>query len=107
MWFLLDGDAILFTTSAGSIKGQDIQRAPAVSLLVENEAPPFGYALIEGTASMSRDREEQLQWNTRLAQRYVGPSKAEKIGQLNTGDDTLLVRVIPTHISGYDVIAED
>jgi PPOX class probable F420-dependent enzyme len=106
VWFVLDGDSILFTTSVHSIKARHLKRDPRVSVLVENEQPPYGYALIEGKATMALNPDDQLDWNTRLAARYVGPEQAEAFGRRNTTDDTVLVRVTPDKVTGYDNIIE-
>ena len=106
VWFVVDGDSLVFATSEHSIKGKDLKRDPRVSLLVENEQPPFGYALVEGMASMALNPKDQLDWNTRLAARYVGPDQAEAFGRRNTSEDTLIVRVTPEKVSGYDNIIE-
>ena len=106
VWFVLDGDSLVFATSGKSIKGQNMERDPRVCLLVEDEQPPYGYALIEGHATLIPNPEDQLDWNTRMAARYVGTEQAEAFGRRNTADDTILVRITPEHVTGYDNIIE-
>ena len=106
VWFVLDGDTLVFATSENSVKGKNLERDPTVCLLVEDERPPYGYALIDGHATVSPNREDLLDWNTRLAARYVGREQAAAFGRRNTTDDTILVRITPEKVTGYDNIIE-
>jgi PPOX class probable F420-dependent enzyme len=106
VWFVVDGDGIVFATSENSVKGKDLLRDPRVCLLVENEEPPYGYAIMEGKATLSPNPPDQLDWNIRLAARYVGRDQAEAFGRRNTADDTLVVRVTPERVTGYDNVTE-
>ena len=55
IWFVLDDDGTLvFTTGAGTMKGRAIQRHPAVCLCIDDEAPPFAFVMIDGTAGSRR-----------------------------------------------------
>ncbi len=96
----------MFATSENSVKGKDLLPDPRVSLLVENEEPPYGYALIEGKATVSPNPPDQLDWNTRLAARYVRRDQAAAFGRRNTADDTLLLRVTLERVTGYDNVTE-
>lgn len=40
VWFLLDGDTIVFTTGADTVKGRDLRRDGRVALCVDDERPP-------------------------------------------------------------------
>jgi PPOX class probable F420-dependent enzyme len=106
VWFVLDGDSLVFTTSEKSVKGHDLERDPTVCLLIENEQSPYGYVQIEGHATVTPNPADQLDWNTRLATRYVGPEEGKAYGRRNTTEDTLLVRVTPEKVTGYDNIIE-
>ena len=96
IWFVLDGDDLVFTTGVDTIKGKAIRRDPRVALCVDDDTPPFSFVTIEGTASVSRDLDEMLVWATRLGARYMGAAVAEQFGRRNAVPDELLVRVTPT-----------
>jgi PPOX class probable F420-dependent enzyme len=106
IWFDLDGDAIVFTTWHTTVKATNIRRDPRVSLCVDDEAPPFAYALIEGTASMSDDLAALAHWAARIAGRYMGAGLAESYGKRNSVPGELLVRVTPTKIVAQAGIAD-
>ena len=98
MWYDLDGETLIFTTSSESVKGVNIRHDPRVCLCVDEETPPFAFVLIEGTAAISSDLEERRYWATRIGGRYMGADLAEVYGQRNSGPGGLLVRVTPTKI---------
>src|SRR5215831_19148552 len=55
VWVDLDGDQIVFMTSADTVKGRAIVRDPRVSLCWDDERPPFSFVTIAGTAATSAD----------------------------------------------------
>lgn len=98
IWFVMDDDDLILTTSKESVKGRAIRRDGQVALCVDDEDPPYAFVLIEGTAATSEYQDELLRWSTRLAARYVGEEKAEEYGELNAGEGEMLVRVTPTKV---------
>lgn len=106
IWFDLDGETLIFTTWHESVKAKNIRHDPRVSLCVDDEAPPFAFVLIEGTASMSGDMADLAYWATRIAGRYMGPDLAEAYGRRNSVEGELVVRVTPTKIIAQKGIAD-
>lgn len=98
IWFVLDGDDLIFTTARTSVKGQAILRDGRVSLCVDDEEPPYAFVLVEGTAMATEDPEDLLRWATRIAARYVGEEQAEAFGKRNAVEGELLVRATPTKV---------
>ncbi len=98
VWFLLDGDSIVFTTWHTTVKAYNIRRDPRVCICVDDETLPYAYALIEGTAAISADPDVLLYWATQIAARYMGETLAEAYGKRNGVAGELLVRVTPTKI---------
>ena len=98
IWFVLDGDDIVFNTGAGTIKGRSIRRTGRVALCVDDDRPPFAFVAIEGPATVSEDPQEMLEWATRIAGRYVGEDLAEAYGRRNAVAGELLVRVRPDRV---------
>ncbi len=96
IWFVLDGDDIIFTTGADTVKGKVLQRDARVALCVDDERPPFAFVLIEGTASISEDPGALRHWATAIGGRYMGDDRAEEFGRRNAVPGELLVRVTPT-----------
>ena len=105
IWFVLDGDDLVFTTGAESAKGRAIRRDPRVAMCVDREEPLYDYVVVEGIATVSDDLDEMLVWATRIATRYMGADKAESYGKRNAVPGEVLVRVKPTKIIALKDIA--
>lgn len=106
VWVALDGDDLLFTTGAGTTKGKALRRDPRVALCLDDEAPPFAFVLVQGTASISEDPDELLQWATVIGGRYMGADHAEALGRRNGVPGELLVRVTPTKVIAERGVAD-
>jgi len=75
MWFLLEGDEIMFNTAAGRRKPEHLVREPRVSLLVEDG---YRYVCVSGSVRTIIDRETTQADIRRLAARYEGEESAER-----------------------------
>ena len=69
VWVDLDGDDVVFMTSADTVKGKAILRDPRVSLCWDDERPPFSFATLAGTAVTADDPEPLRHWATRIGGR--------------------------------------
>ena len=98
VWVDVDGDDVVFTTSADTIKGKAILRDPRVSLCWDDERPPFSFVTLAGTATVSTDPHNLLTWATRIAARYMGPALAEQYGRRNAVPPEMVVRVTPSKV---------
>jgi len=105
IWFVLDGDDLLFTTGTTSVKGRAIRGDPRVVICVDREEPLYDFVIVEGKAAISDDLNELLLWATRIAARYMGEEKAAAYGKRNAVPGELLVRVTPTKIIAEKDIA--
>jgi len=106
VWVDLDGDQVVFMTSADTIKGKAILRDPRVSLCWDDERPPFSFVTIAGTATTSTDPDELLAWATRIAGRYMGADQAEAYGRRNAVPPEMVVRVRPTKVTAKVDVAD-
>ncbi|MGW6914847.1 PPOX class F420-dependent oxidoreductase [Kitasatospora sp. NPDC054939] len=93
VWFLLEGDELLFNTAASSVKGRTLARDGRVMLCVDDDRPPFSFVLVQGTATLGEDLPEVRHWAGRIAARYMGEELAEQYGERNGVPGELLVRV--------------
>jgi PPOX class probable F420-dependent enzyme len=106
VWFLPDGDDLVFTTSSTSVKGRALRRDGRACLCVDDPAFPYGFAMLDCRAELRTDPDEVLSWATRIAARYVGEDRAEEFGQRNAALDDLLVRLHPDHVLALEDMAE-
>lgn len=105
IWFVLDGDDLLFTTWHTTVKAANLRRDGRIALCVDDDRPPFAFVTVEGTAAISDDPAELRAWATRLAARYMGADKAEEYGARNGVPGELLIRVTPTKLLGQGDVA--
>ena len=104
VWYALDRSAarpdspvgdLVFTTGADTVKGRNLVRDPRIALCVDDDRPPFTFAVVEGTATVSQDPSELLHWATVIGGRYMGGDQADAFGVRNAVEGELLVRVRP------------
>ncbi|GAA3243378.1 MULTISPECIES: PPOX class F420-dependent oxidoreductase [unclassified Streptomyces] len=93
IWFLLDGDEVVFNTSRSSVKGRNLARDDRVALCVDDDRPPFDFVVLQGRARISEDLAELRHWAARIGARYMGEDRAEEFGARNGVPGELLVRV--------------
>jgi PPOX class probable F420-dependent enzyme len=98
VWFVLDGDQLVLTTPAESVKGRNLRRDPRVAVVVDDERPPYAFVHIRGRASLSEDPGELLRYATELGGRYMGAERAEEFGRRNAVPGELLVRITPERV---------
>ena len=98
IWFLLDGEDIVFTTGKDTVKGKHILADGRVSLCVDDERPPFSFVHIRGSAHGVLDSPDLLAWATRLGARYMGEERAAEYGKRNAVPEELLVRLTPQRV---------
>ncbi|MCP3768440.1 PPOX class F420-dependent oxidoreductase [Streptomyces sp. MAR25Y5] len=93
VWFVLDGDDVVFNTGGRTVKGRNLVRDGRVALCVDDDRPPFAFVVLRGRARISEDPEDLVRWATRIAARYMGQDRAEEFGARNGVPGELLVRV--------------
>lgn len=106
IWFVLDGDTIVFTTGRGTAKAKHIARNPRVALCIDDERPPFAFVLVEGSAETTLNPPDMLAWTTRIGGRYMGAELAGAYGKRNADIDELLVRVTPIRVIATRDVAD-
>ncbi len=98
VWFVVDGDDLLFNTGKGTAKGRAIARDPRLVVCIDDETPPFGFVQVQGLATVSEDPTDLLASATTIAARYMGADRAEEFGRRNGVPGELLVRLRPTKV---------
>ncbi|MBD0840692.1 PPOX class F420-dependent oxidoreductase [Streptomyces sp. TRM68416] len=93
IWFVLDGDEVVFNTGGATVKGRNLVRDGRVALCVDDDRPPFGFVVMQGRAEIWEDPEQLRHWAGRIGARYMGEDRAEEFGARNGVPGELLVRV--------------
>ncbi len=104
VWFVVDGEDLVFNTHTNTAKGRALHRDPRVVLVVEDSHPPFSFVQVQGIATLSQDPRELLDIATRTGGRYMGADRAAEYGARNGVPGELVVRVRPTKVTeAFDV----
>jgi PPOX class probable F420-dependent enzyme len=93
VWFVLDGDDLIFMTSHTSVKGKAVQRDARVALVVDDETFPYSFVLVEGTATVTSDPPTLRLWARRIASRYVPADRVDAYAERNAVEGELVVRI--------------
>ena len=98
VWFVLDGEDLVFTTGRDTVKGRHILADGRVSLCVDDETPPYAFVHIRGRAVAAAGAPDLLEWATRIGARYMGEERAGEFGRRNAVAGELLVRLTPERV---------
>ncbi|MEV5883883.1 PPOX class F420-dependent oxidoreductase [Streptomyces sp. NPDC052020] len=106
VWFLLDGDEVVFTTGKDSVKGRNLARDGRVALCVDDDRPPFDFVVVHGRARLSEDLGEMRHWAARIGARYMGGERAQEFAARNGVPGELLVRVTVDKVVAHKGVAD-
>ena len=105
VWFVLDGDELVFTTGADSVKGRNLRRNPRAAVIVDEEVAPYAFVHIRGHVALSEDVDELLLFATAIGGRYMGADRAGEFGRRNAVPGELLVRLRPERVIAAAAVA--
>ncbi|MFC7344103.1 PPOX class F420-dependent oxidoreductase [Saccharopolyspora griseoalba] len=106
VWFVVEGDQLVFNTGKDTAKGRSVLRDPRVALCVDLPEPPFAFVQVQARAEVSEDPDELIRTATTIAARYMGRDRAEEFGRRNGVPGELVVRLTPTKINAvFDMTA--
>ncbi len=106
IWFVLEGDDLVFMTGADTVKGRALARTGRASICVDDDRPPYAFVTVSGAVTLSADLDEMLPVSIRIAARYMGEELAEQYGRRNAVDGELLVRLRAEHVLALRDIAD-
>ena len=104
VWFVVEGDSLVFNTGSQTAKGRALARDPRASLCVDLEEPPYAFVQVQGEAELSQDPAELLRTATAIAARYMGIDFAGEFGKRNAVPGELVVRLRPVKVlANFDI----
>ncbi|MER7981135.1 PPOX class F420-dependent oxidoreductase [Streptomyces sp. NPDC095817] len=106
IWFVLDGEYLVFNTAKDSVKGKNLARDGRVALCVDDDRPPFAFVVLEGRAVLSEDVDDLRHWAARIGGRYMGEDRAEEFGRRNGVPGELLVRLRIEKVLAFAAVAD-
>ena len=105
IWFVVDGDSLIFNTWHTSAKARHLRRDPRASLVVDLEEPPYGYVKVDGSVTITQDPSEVKRYATLIGGRYMGLDRAEEFGKRNGVEGELLVSLPMETVTAYADVA--
>jgi hypothetical protein len=93
IWFVLDGDDVIFNTGRDSVKGRNLRLHAHAALCVDDEKAPYAFVTIEGPVTLSEDPHDLVRWATVIGGRYMGADQAQALGQRNGAPGSYVVRL--------------
>lgn len=106
VWFVFDGEKILFMTWHQSVKAKNLRRDPRVTLCVDEETPLYSFVMVEGKAHITEQDPDRGVWSRKIARRYMGADQARAYGERNDVEGEWVVRIQPTHVVAKKNVAE-
>jgi PPOX class probable F420-dependent enzyme len=100
VWFVLEGDELVFNTGKDTAKGRALARDPRTAMCVDLEQPPYAFVQVQGVAELSEDPAELVRTATAIGARYMGPERAVEFGQRNGVPGELVVWIRPHKVLG-------
>lgn len=104
VWFVLDGDDLVFMTSATSVKGRNLAATGRAAVSVDDARPPYSFVMVEGTVTLSDDLDEMWPWALAISERYT--DDAEGYARRNAVEGEVLVRLRPTNTVARGRVAD-
>jgi PPOX class probable F420-dependent enzyme len=100
MWYLVDGDEIVFNTKAGRVKEANLARDARVSLLVYDDSG-YKYLRIDGRVRTIADPDVAQRDIARLAVRYHGEERAKSAIARFSHEERISYRLPTTRVYDY------
>ncbi|MFC5722581.1 PPOX class F420-dependent oxidoreductase [Streptomyces gamaensis] len=97
-WIKRDGDDLLFSTTVGRRKEQNLRRDPRVTVMINPPNAPYTYAEVRGTATVTTDGGPQL--IDELARKYTGKDYADFNPAAKEDAQRVVVRIAPRKVVG-------
>ena len=93
VWYLYEDRELLVSTGTGSQKHRNVQRNPAVTLVVERREPPYYVVTIQGVAEIGPPLSDDKRLE--LAIRYLGEGRGRAYSERTRGSDSITLRIRP------------
>jgi PPOX class probable F420-dependent enzyme len=99
LWFVVDGQDLVFVTTATSVKGRHLHANPRAALCVDDDTYPCAFVTVRGPVVLEDQATDLLVWTTLIARRYV-PDRADQYAVRNDAPGETLVRLRAQHVIG-------
>jgi PPOX class probable F420-dependent enzyme len=104
VWYGMDGDDILVNITAETVKGKALRRDPRVTVVVDDDAPPYAFVMVEGDAELVGEPGALRVGSEIIARHYLDGPAVDGWLEYATGPDKVLVRIRPTRVVAVDKV---
>ncbi len=98
IWYLVDGDEIVISMAADSLKARLLRAAGRATMTIQTEDPPYRYASVEGPVTVVPASHDPLV----MATRYLGPELGQWYVDNVQADGAVNARLRPEHWRTHD-----
>lgn len=106
VWFLLDGDEVVFNTESDGVKGRNLTRDGRYALCVDDDQAPYAFVVLQGRVTVVDDLTLTRDWAGRIGARYMGDARAAAYAERNGGPGNILVRARVEKVIAFAGIAD-
>ena len=100
VWYDYDGSLFRFIVGPTAVKVRNIQRDPRVAVSIATADRPYGYVLVDGTATIVDDDYKELLWD--MSVRYLGAEDGERYAARVYRDEVYCTIVVtPSKVKGW------
>jgi PPOX class probable F420-dependent enzyme len=106
IWIYPTEDEIVMTMFHESVKVKALARDRRMTLVVQDDRPPYRFAMIEGRVVLTDDRDAVREWAGRLGGRYMGADRAEEFAERNGVPGELLGRMSIERVHAFKNVTD-
>src|SRR3954453_16673785 len=99
LWFVVDGQDLVFVTTATSVKGRHLHANARAALCVDDDTFPCAFVTVRGMAVLDDEDGDLRDWTTRIARRDDAEG-AEQCALRNDAARYTLFRLWAEHVIG-------
>ncbi|QRP49607.1 PPOX class F420-dependent oxidoreductase [Amycolatopsis sp. FDAARGOS 1241] len=105
VWYAPDGADLVVNISQDTVKGRAIAASGQVALVVQEDAPPYTFVTVDGTAEIVTDPTRVRAGSELIARRYLPAEAVDGFVGYATAPGKVLVVIHPAHTVGVDAVA--
>ena len=96
VWYLYEDGELLVSTGLSSQKYRNVERNPAVTIVVERRETPYYVVTVQGEAEIGPPLSDEQRLI--LAIRYLGEGRGKTYAERTRGSDSITLRIRPSKI---------
>jgi PPOX class probable F420-dependent enzyme len=100
IWYAYQGGAFYFTTRLGRLKGQHIQRNPAVALSIATEVRPYLAVCAFGNAQVLKENRDE--WLKEISFRYGEREGKAWLAEVVNQPDRVVIKLKPDRVLSWN-----